>query len=440
MERTQSIWHKETQLPHYPVLEGDTATDVLIIGGGMAGLLCAYQLKWAGVDCLVVEADRIAGGVTGNTTAKLTVQHGLIYETITRDWGREGAADYLRANQRGLEEYRTLGREMDCALMEKPAFVYTREEGSKLRREQKALEAIGCETRWHRGTDLPFPVEGALEMPGQAQFDPLRFLQGILPGLEIREGTMVRKVEGCTAVTDRGTIRAKQIIFCTHFPFVDRRGCYFMKMYQDRSYVLALEGAWSPRGMYIDQKEHGLSFRRAGELLLLGGGGHRTGRQGGGWEELRKAARRFWPQSREVAHWAAQDCMTLDGIPYIGRYSPAKPQWYVATGFNKWGMTSSMAAALLLREMVTKGRADWGWIFDPARPMKPLPLAANVLSSTWGLLTPSLRRCPHLGCALQWNPRERSWDCPCHGSRFALDGKLINAPASRDWGGAPEKK
>lgn len=439
MGSPESLWRKETVLPRFPALEGDVAVDVLIIGGGLAGLLCAYQLKRAGVECLVAEAARICGGVTGNTTAKLTVQHGLIYQKLIKAQGREGAEDYLRANMQALAEYRTLCGELECDFEESSAFVYTLDDPQKLHREQEALGSIGCRTQWHNSTELPFPVAGALELPGQARFHPLRFVRGILPGLTIREDTIVRRVKGCTAYTDRGRIRAKRIVFCTHFPFLDRRGCFFMKMYQDRSYVLALKGARPTEGMYIDEAKHGLSFRRAGELLLLGGGGHRTGNRGGSWQELRRVARRYWPQSQETAHWAAQDCMTLDGVPYIGRYSPAKADWYVATGFNKWGMTSSMAAALLLRDLLTKGEADWGQVFDPARTMKLLPLTANLFSSAVGLLTPSLRRCPHLGCALRWNPQEHSWDCPCHGSRFAADGKLINDPASRDWKGAPER-
>ena len=433
-----SIWHEEVDLPHFPPLKGDVAVDVLIIGGGLAGLLCAYQLKQAGVDSLVLEAGRICGGTTGNTTAKLTAQHGLIYYKLTRDQGPSGAADYLSANQLALQEYRRLSREIDCGFEEKEAWVYTRADPRKLRREQAALEALNCPTQWQTSLDLPFPILGALGMPNQAQFHPLQFVRGILPGLEIRENTLVRRVEGCTAFTDRGKVRAKRILFCTHFPIINRRGCYFMKLYQRRSYVLALEGARLPRGMYIEETTDGLSFRSAGDLLLLGGGGHRTGEKGGGWEELRRVARHYEPQSREVAHWATQDCMSLDGIPYIGRYSPATPDWYVATGFNKWGMTSAMAAALLLRELLTRGRADWGRVFDPARTMKALPLAANLGTSAVELLTPSLRRCPHMGCVLQWNRQEHSWDCPCHGSRFAGDGRLLTGPALRNWNSPPK--
>lgn len=437
MAKALSLWHKETELPHFPALEGDRHTDVLIIGGGLAGLLCAYQLKRSGVECLVAEAGRICGGVTGNTTAKLTAQHGLIYQKLIKWAGQKGAAEYLQANRRALEEYRSLCRNMDCDFEESSAFVYALDDPEKLCREQKALAAIGCPTVWHESSELPFPVAAALEMPKQAHFQPLKFVRAILPGLEILENTMVRRVDDTVAYTDRGVIRAKKVVFCTHFPFIDRRGAYFMKMYQERSYVLALSGARPIRGMYIDQSGKGLSFRRSGDLILLGGGSHRTGRQGGGWEELRRAARRFWPQSHEVAHWAAQDCMSLDGVPYIGPYSPAEPNWYVATGFNKWGMTGSMAASLLLQDLLVKGAADWGRVFDPARAMKPLPLAANVLSSTVGLLTPSLRRCPHLGCALKWNPREHTWDCPCHGSRFTAEGRLLDSPAAKDWKGAP---
>lgn len=432
----RSLWQIETELPRFPALDGDVHTDVLIIGGGLAGLLCAFQLQTAGVECLVVEAGRICGGVTGNTTAKITAQHGPIYHKLVKWLGREGAGEYYRINRQALEEYERLSREIDCGFEKSSAFLYTLDDPRTLRGEEEALLSIGCPVFWHEKTELPFPVAGALEMPDQARFQPLKFVKGILPGLTIREGTMVRRVNDTVAETDRGTIRAQKVVFCTHFPFLDRRGCYFMKMYQDRSYVLALENAGPVQGMYLDSSGKGLSLRQAGKYLLLGGGGHRTGKQGGAWPELRQTARRYWPRSREVAHWAAQDCITLDAMPYVGAYSTAEPNWYVATGFNKWGMTGSMVAARLLREQIVKGKTGKGELFDPARAMKPLPLLANVASSAAGLLTPSLRRCPHLGCALQWNPWEHTWDCPCHGSRFDREGKLLSAPAAKDWKGA----
>ena len=199
MANAQSLWHKETDLPRFPALEGDRHTDVLILGGGLVGLLCAYQLKRAGVECLVAEAGRICGGVTGNTTAKLTAQHGLIYQKLTKRVGRQGAAEYLRANLRALEEYRSLCRNMDCGFAESSAFVYTLDDPQKLRREQEALAAIDCQTVWHESTELPFPVAAALEMPAQAHFQPLRFIQALLPGLEILENTMVRRVDDTVA-------------------------------------------------------------------------------------------------------------------------------------------------------------------------------------------------------------------------------------------------
>ena len=218
----------------------------------------------------------------------------------------------------------------------------------------------------------------------------------------------------------------------THFPFLNRHGSYFLKMYQHRSYVLALEHAANVGGMYVDEAAEGLSFRNAQGMLLLGGGSHRTGKQGGGWRELEAFAKRHYPRAHIRYRWAAQDCMTLDGVPYIGPYSARTENLYVATGFNKWGMTSAMAAAMLLTDMVQGKRPDDAPVFSPSRSMLRPQLALNALEAAASLLTPTAPRCPHMGCALKWNSQEHTWDCPCHGSRFTKKGKCIDNPATGD--------
>ena len=216
----------------------------------------------------------------------------------------------------------------------------------------------------------------------------------------------------------------------THFPILNKHGGYFLRLYQSRSYVLARENAQDVNGMYLDEREGGLSFRTYEGRLLLGGGGHRTGKQGDGWKGLESFVRTHYPEADIVCHWAAQDCMSLDGVPYIGPYSRATPGLYVATGFNKWGMTSSMAAAMVLRDLVQGRENPFAPVFSPARSSLHPQLAVNALASAANLLKPTAPRCPHLGCALNWNPEERSWDCPCHGSRFAENGKLLDGPAT----------
>ena len=427
-----SIWTRTARLPNFDPLRSDLKTDVLIIGGGMAGVLCAYRLARAGVDYALVEADRIGGGITKNTTAKITSQHGLIYDRLIREFGADRARLYLEANQRALEAYRALCRDIDCDFKERDAFVYSRDSREKIDRELEALSRLGFGAELAGELPLPFPVAGAVKFPRQAQFHPLKFLAAVARDLRIFEHTKVLELGPGRAVTDRGTITAEKIIAATHFPLLNKHGGYFLKLYQHRSYVLALDGAPDLHGMYLDESDTGLSFRNCGGLLLLGGGGHRTGKKGGGWQELERFARRCYPNARETARWAAQDCMTLDGAPYIGPYSKGASGLYVATGFNKWGMTSSMAAAEVLTDLVLGRPNPWAELFSPSRTMLRPQLAANGLESALGLLTPTAPRCPHMGCALKYNAAEHSWDCPCHGSRFGEDGALIDNPATDD--------
>ena len=427
-----SIWTKTAQLPQFEPLRSDLNTDVLIIGGGLAGVLCAYKLAQAGVDYALVEADRICSGITKNTTAKITSQHGLIYDKLIREFGVERARLYLEANQGALEEYRALCRDIDCYFEEKDAFVYSIGKRWKLERELKALDRLGFRAEFVEQIPIPFPTAGAVKFPRQAQFHPLKFLAAIVKNLRILERTKVLELGPGKAVTSGGTISADRIIAATHFPLLNKHGGYFLKLYQHRSYVLALENALDVHGMYIDENEKGLSFRNYSGLLLLGGGSHRTGKGGGGWQELERFARRDYPDARITARWATQDCMTLDGVPYIGPYSKGTAGLYVATGFNKWGMTSSMAAASLLTDLLLGRKNPYAELFSPSRTVLRPQLAANGLESVLGLLTPTAPRCPHMGCALKYNAAEHSWDCPCHGSRFGEDGTLIDNPATDD--------
>ena len=427
----KSIWSEEPLL-RFPQLRSNIKTDVLIIGGGMAGLLCGYQLQKAGVSCVIAEANHIAGGITRNTTAKVTCQHGLCYSKLVSKFGSGLAGLYLEANEQALLQLRTLAKQIDCNWKDQDNFVYSTTDLQKLEQELSVLGHLGYPAELAENLPLPFPTVGAVKFPRQGMFHPLKFLAGIVPMLTIYEHTAVRQLIKNKALTDFGSITAEKIIVATHFPFLNKHGSYFMKLYQQRSYVIALEGIWPPTGMYLDEQENGLSLRSHGSTLLLGGCGHRTGKPGGGWKELEEKAQFFYPNANITHRWAAQDCMTLDRIPYIGQYSARTPNLYVATGFNKWGMTTSMAAASLLTDVIQEKKNPYEELFSPSRSIMHPQLGINLMESTRNLLSLSPKRCPHLGCALKWNPQEHSWDCPCHGSRFTEDGKLIDNPATGD--------
>lgn len=427
-----SLWYENVVRPNFPTLKKDIKTGVLIIGGGIAGILTAYFLREKGVPYILVEKDKICGGTTGNTTAKITFQHGLVYNKIVRSNGLKIAEMYLRANQTAFEKYAELCKNIDCDYEIKNNYVYSANDRQKLEDEMNALSKIGYNAVLANDLPLPIKTAGAVCFKGQAQFYPLKFLFSIAKDLNIYEHTFVREMIGTTAVTNHGKINADKVIVATHFPFINKHGSYFVKLYQHRSYVIALENAQNVDGMYVDECKTGFSFRNYGNLLLLGGGGHRTGKDGGNWKELREFAKKYYPDSTEKYFWAAQDCMSLDGIPYVGQYSKSTPNLYTASGFNKWGMTGAMLSAILLSDMVCGVRNDYEEAFSPSRSIIRPQLFINGFEATKDLLTPSKKRCPHLGCALKWNPAEHSWDCSCHGSRFAENGKVLDNPANGD--------
>lgn len=428
----QSLWQATSQKPHLPTLGGDRKTDVLIVGGGIAGILLAYELTARGVDCLLCEADEICSHTTGHTTAKVTVQHGLLYDRTVRTFGKNKAQHYYDAQKKAFRRLRALAEEFPCDFETRDAWVYSLNDPKKIENEAAALRSLGCPAVFTRETPLPFEVAGAVGVPDQAQMHPLKLLYALALDLPIYEHTKIRHLLPDGAETDKGRIRAKRTVVTTHFPILNKHGAFFLKLYQSRSYVIALSGAEDVKGMYLDENEKGLSFRTHGGLLLLGGGTHRTGKAGGGWEPLLRFAKATYPRARVVGKWATQDCMTLDGLPYIGQYARPTPNLYVSTGYGKWGMTNAMASAMLLSDLLTGRENPGAALFSPSRSILKPQLFANAGEALLGLLTPTVKRCPHLGCALQYNPQEHTWDCSCHGSRFAPDGTLLDGPATDD--------
>ncbi len=428
-----SIW-RGVSMPTFPTLEGNLKIDVLVIGGGIAGILCAKLLTDAGVDCLTVEAGRVGEGVTGDTTAKITAQHGLFAADLIHQLGRDRAYRVVCAWREATQHFYQLCNGLDCDFRPADSCVYSRWDRELLERELTALESLGVPARFRQHLPLPFHVSGGVVFPGQAVFHPLKFIAAVSRNLNVRENTPVQTIDGHTAFTPRGKITADRIIVATHFPFLNWHGGYFTRLYQDRSYVLALDNAPTVGGMFMDADSQGLTFRDWGNLVILAGGGHRTGKAGKAWRPLREFVKRYWPQAREVAAWATQDCMTMDGLPYVGAYSGRVPHVLVATGFEKWGMTGAMTAAQLLTDHILGREHLCHQIFSPQRPM-PLPqLAVNGMEAALDMLTPLPHRCPHMGCALRWNRMEHTWDCPCHGSRFTSSGSLLEGPAQRGLG------
>lgn len=474
----KSIWNESCKFDKREELKGDIKTDILIIGAGIAGILIGYFLKQNGKDVVLIDKAEIASGNTGNTTAKITSQHDLIYDKLIKEFGEKKAKQYADANEIAIKKYKEIikERKINCDFQELPAYIYSLNEIDKIKKEVEAAKNLGIDAEFVQKIDIPLDVEGAIKFNNQGQFNPLKFLKDISKELVIYENTRAIKIEENLVCTDKGNIVANHIVIATHYPIMNAPGYYFMKMHQERSYVIALENADSIEGMYIDCEKQGYSFRNYKDLLLLGGISQRTGENesGGSYDKLRKFAKEIYPNSKEKYHWSAQDCITIDGIPYIGRYSDSTPNIYIATGFNKWGMTSAMVSAIIISDLILENNNNFLDIFSPKRFDLSLSInniandlvktAKNFIAQKISIPSSEIghirngnagiveyngqkvgvykdkdgkefvvsTKCTHLGCELNWNADELTWDCPCHGSRFDYKGNLIDSPAIKN--------
>lgn len=489
----ESYWQKSASIKKFPNANIDKSKfDLLIIGAGITGLTTAYLLRNSGYHIGIIDGTSIGYGTTGYSTAKLTVQHGARYHSLIDSFGAEEASQYLKANEQGLELVRSIinTNSISCEYRDQDAYIYTvsEDEASTIRKECEAYKKLNIDGFYTENTTLPFEVKAAACIRNQGQFNPIKYMHGLCRVLEdsccrIYENVRAINIEthnGCHNVTtDCGTISAGKIVIASHYPFDNDLGMFFLRLYQEKSYVLAAETDEEAfDGMYITLREpvHSLRYHRTpnGNILLLGGGNHPVGvkdDENQSFIELEKFLFRYFPHSKIIGRWSAQDCMTYDKIPYIGRASSKVDNIYTATGFNKWGMTSSSAAAIILRNKILGIEDDFSQIFDTQR-ITPVQSAGEFMKAGSHIAMGFAKRlytgsfdslcdvntgegkvlningkkvgvyrdqkneyhcvspvCTHLKCALSFNEAEKTWDCPCHGSRFDADGRILEGPA-----------
>ena len=455
--------------------------DVIVIGGGMAGILTAYELTKRGVDVIVVERDQVGGTCTSNTTAKITSLHGGNYSKIVRAHGEEAARIYYDASEDAIKEYQDIIKQLDidCDFKLRNHILYSVEDEKKLKKEYDCMYHLGIPVEFTKSTQLPFTVKGGLAFTKQGQFHPLKFIANLVKRLKVYDHCQVTRIDsnGTVQINHKKEIQAKNVILATHYPIINSKGFYFAKLDQERSYVVALKQSkdFMIKDMYIDLDEKGHSFRRYKEYLIMGLGNHRTGdtKASDYYKQLEADAFRWFPDAMIAARWSNQDCMSEDYLPYIGIYSKSLPNFYVATGFNQWGMSNSMVAACTLADLITDkpnelehvvrmdrhslvgtgNRIVNGAISAMGLSKQILGLKKNEIKNipngkagivkidqqTVGIYKDESgeihaidTKCPHLGCQLAFNSNDKTWDCPCHGSRFDIDGNLIEDPAQKD--------
>ncbi len=428
----ESVWTDSVKNNNltFPALAGEHMTDVLIIGGGLAGILCAEKLHEAGVDYKLIEQGKIGQGNSCNTTGKITAQHGLIYSDLTKKYGSETAFLYYEANHQAVNEYQSLSKTYDFDFEQQNSFVFSKDNRKKLEAEAKIYDEYKIPYILNDNANIPAENIGALGMEFQAQMNVMKLIYALAPKLNIHENTKAVSVDGLIVKCDNGEIIANKIIYATHFPFSNIKGLYFLKMYQSRSYTIAIENAAKLDGMYIDECETGLSLRNYQNYLIICGGDHKTGKNGGRYDELSQIAKKHYKGSRIAFRWSAQDCMSLDSRPYIGFHRSSDNNVFVLTGFNKWGLSGSMVGAILIKDLIVHAKSKFEKVFDPSRSIMKPQLFVNAGNAAVGLAHLS-KRCPHMGCKMKWNSAEFSWDCVCHGSRFDKAGNILDNPAKK---------
>lgn len=479
----------------FSALEEDIDVDVCIIGGGITGVSTAYMLSKAGLKVCILEKDKIAHHATGNTTAKITSQHGLFYDYLINTFSTDFAKGYLNANEDAINNIKSIinTENIDCDFEEQDNFVFTtlEEEVAKIKHEVLAVNSLGFNAEFVNNISLPIDILAGIKFPNQAQFNPLKYVHGLCKSILNNSGKIfenskvydVKKEDGLyVTFTKDHSVSSKYVVIATHYPIINAPGYYFLKMYQETSYIIGVEtNSELFSGMYINTKSPVTSFRTAKyngkRLLLIGGSEHKVGADldlSNCYNNLEKLAKTLYPDANVLYRWETQDCISLDKIPYIGEFSTIMPNMYVATGFKKWGMTTSNVAATIISDKILGRQNKCENIFLSTRfnPIKNgtefvdmlKQVSTSLVVNKFKIPNDSLNSintdegkiieidgtkigvykdkdnniyairpiCSHLGCELTWNNLDKTWDCPCHGSRFSYSGKSLYDPSIKD--------
>ena len=469
---TDSLWLATALPADYAPLAGAVDVDVAVIGGGIAGLTAALLLKREGARVAVLEAARVGTGVTGCTTAKVSALQATLYSTIRGRHGAEAAAVYAQASVAGVERIAAIAGEesIGCELERRPAYTYAADAGLPVTRADPP--------------DLPYRTHGAVCLDDQLQLHPVRYVHGLAASVH-GDGSLVFESsralgvsEGTptTVATASGEVRAEHVVVASHYPMLDR-GLYFARLKPQRSYCIAatLREGSPPQGMAISAGSTIRSIRSHGDLLIVSGEGHPTGSGKATperFERLEAFARDHWPIGEITHRWSAHDPVPYDHLPMVGGYRPGSSRLWVTTGFMKWGLATATFAAVILTDLIAGRENGWAATFSPsrlsltsshelaqlgakftadfvadrlrppraltprniprgeARTLRDGAGKKGVYRDCDGKLHAVSLRCTHLGCLVRFNAAEHTWDCPCHGSRFAPDGTVLEGPAS----------
>ena len=486
----ESYWISSSKHNTFNSLKEDIKTNTLIVGGGIVGVTTSYLLAKSGKNVVIVDANKIGHGSSGRNTGKITSQHDIVYSKINNKYGFESAKLYYEANNNALNLMETIINEnnIDCSFKRLSSYIFAENENylEELKEEYEVCKSIGIDCEYHESLDLPMDVKGAISFKNQAQFNPKRYIDGLLKeciklGVKIYENTPIvnfEKGDICTLKTlDNKEIKSLNVVISSHVPWYDGLNFYFAKEKADRSYLL---GAKLDKdildGMFLSVEDSGTTFRVCEEdgrkLLIIGGGDHKVGQcknEGEIYEKLKSYATEKFGVTDFKYQWSAQDYMSYDNLPYIGYINKKEDNVYVATGFSKWGMSNGTAAASLISELIIKEESKYKELFNPSRngsyltteffkenlnvglkyisgKLKfgsdhlPIEKGESQIVMIDGQRYGAYRHyndklylvdttCTHLGCELTFNSAEKTWDCPCHASRFDYEGNILEGPA-----------
>lgn len=484
------LWLDTTVVPSYQSLTEDLSVDVCIVGAGITGITLTYLLRDAGLKIALIDSDQVIHGTTAYTTAKLTVGHGLIYQDLMKNFGYDDTKLYYESQQAAIDFVAKTVRDLniDCDFSPLPHYVFTQDaaNSSKFEAEYEVCRSLNISCELVESLDLPFPTAKAIAFENGAQFHPVKYLVGLLneiakhSNISIYANTtacdmVFNEDESATVSTSTGfKIHAKQVVQACHFPFYDDGSLLFSKIEMDHSYLIAvLNASPLPHGMYISYEKPTRSIRTFHNLLLIGGENHRPGTvqdTSQNYKTLINFAKEHFQTDEVCYEWSTQDVISIDHMPYVGRLHQNSANQFVATGYCKWGMTNGTAAALLLNQLIRGNESPYTTLFSPSRLNSKMGLKNLVVYNSKtafeyikgklklgesnveldfdeatifttndgkyglykdkeGLLYLVDITCPHLGCELAFNTAERTWDCPCHGSRFSYTGDVIEGPA-----------